>query len=383
MEKQKIKSFKDLNVWQEGHKLVVMIYTLSKGFPKEEIFGLTSQIRRAAVSITSNIAEGFGRESYKEKAQFYSLAHGSLSELESQLLISLDIGYLSKLEYDKLFDQLSSVHRLLNAFIRTTKDINLNSKFQIPNSASEAGVTLLLAVFVLSAISLISLTVGFFALQEIRSSRSIVLTEPALSAAQTGGEQGIWSIKRSGSLASCPGAGSTSLGNSTRVDLCKSFSSATINLTPGVPFNIFLYDPNDINGNLCMNASYTQGQHSGCSGAALYTSISVIHKSGTSNVAVSAFDVEGNSFAGSSIVVTPGNNGGITIPDPIPSSGDERIEIILSSSTATTVEINALPLGLPDYPTVNASGCASKVVITSCNGLEEIFKRRINITVPQ
>lgn len=77
---RKIKSFTDLNVWKEGHKLVLQVYKLTKEFPKEELFGLTNQIRRAAVSITSNIAEGFSRHSYKEKLQFYSTALGSLTE---------------------------------------------------------------------------------------------------------------------------------------------------------------------------------------------------------------------------------------------------------------------------------------------------------------
>ena len=70
----KIKSFVDLDAWKEGHKLVLVIYNLTKAFPHEEAFGLNSQMRRCAVSITSNIAEGFSRQSYKEKIQFYSIS---------------------------------------------------------------------------------------------------------------------------------------------------------------------------------------------------------------------------------------------------------------------------------------------------------------------
>jgi four helix bundle protein len=80
----KIKDFKDLNTWREAHKLVLMIYGATKTFPREEIFSLTSQVRRAAISITSNIAEGFGRQGYKEKIQFYYFAQGSLIELKNQ-----------------------------------------------------------------------------------------------------------------------------------------------------------------------------------------------------------------------------------------------------------------------------------------------------------
>ena len=87
----KIRRFTDLNAWKEGHKLVLMIYNFTKNFPKEEIFGLVSQMRRCSVSITSNIAEGFSRQSYKEKAQFYAISLGSVTELQNQLLIAKDI----------------------------------------------------------------------------------------------------------------------------------------------------------------------------------------------------------------------------------------------------------------------------------------------------
>ena len=83
-EPNKIREFTDLIVWQETHKLVLLVYKTTKYFPKEEVFALTSQMRRSAVSIPSNIAEGFGRHSYKEKVQFYYLAHGSLLELKNQ-----------------------------------------------------------------------------------------------------------------------------------------------------------------------------------------------------------------------------------------------------------------------------------------------------------
>lgn len=85
-EARKIKSFTDLIVWQEGHKFVLLVYRHTKLFPKEELFGLTSQLRRAAVSFTSNIAEGFSRNSYKEKAQFYTMALGHLLKHKTNLL---------------------------------------------------------------------------------------------------------------------------------------------------------------------------------------------------------------------------------------------------------------------------------------------------------
>jgi len=118
---EKIKSFTDLQVWQEAHKLVLMIYRITKKFPKEELFSLVNQIRRAVVSITSNIAEGFSRQSFKEKIQFYYIARGSLTEVQNQLLIARDLGYLSQEEFNNIAKQTVSVHKLLNAFIKKTK----------------------------------------------------------------------------------------------------------------------------------------------------------------------------------------------------------------------------------------------------------------------
>lgn len=124
---KKIKSFTDLNTWQEGHKLVVNIYEKTKDFPKEEVFGIVSQMRRAAVSITSNIAEGFGRQTYKEKTQFYYQAQGSLIELKNQLLIAKDVGYLNNENFGELADQINITHQLLQGLIRKTK-IFMNPK---------------------------------------------------------------------------------------------------------------------------------------------------------------------------------------------------------------------------------------------------------------
>ena len=126
-ESRKIKSFTDLNAWKEGHKLVLMIYNITKTFPKEEIFGLTSQIRRCAVSITSNIAEGFSRQSYKEKLQFYSIALGSTTELQNQLLILKDINYITKEQFQDIAEQSVKVHKIINGLIKSSKTIIHNS----------------------------------------------------------------------------------------------------------------------------------------------------------------------------------------------------------------------------------------------------------------
>lgn len=122
MGEQKIKSFKDLNAWKETHKLVLMIYKITRQFPKEEMFVIVSQIRRCAISISSNIAEGFSRKTKKEKIQFYHTALGSTNELQNQLLISRDLGYLNKENFMRIADQTVKVNKLVNGLIKSSKD---------------------------------------------------------------------------------------------------------------------------------------------------------------------------------------------------------------------------------------------------------------------
>ncbi|MBA3723705.1 MAG: four helix bundle protein [Candidatus Levybacteria bacterium] len=111
----------DLITWQEGHKLVVSIYKVTKIFPREEIYAMTDQMRRASSSVTANIAEGFGRKTYKEKLQFYYQSQGSLTELKDFLLIAKDVGYLSEDQTDNLMDQANHTHKLLQGLIQKTK----------------------------------------------------------------------------------------------------------------------------------------------------------------------------------------------------------------------------------------------------------------------
>ena len=121
MNNDKIKTFKDLRAWQDGHRLVLFIYKLTENFPKNETYSLTDQIRRSVVSITSNIAEGFSRQSHKERLRFYLISKGSITELENQILIARDINYINSSQYDEILKQIITVHKLLNAFINTTK----------------------------------------------------------------------------------------------------------------------------------------------------------------------------------------------------------------------------------------------------------------------
>ena len=123
----KIQNFTDLTAWQKGHALAVDIYKITRNFPKDELFGLTSQLRRAGVSITSNIAEGFSRGFPKEKLQFYSIALGSLTEVQNQLLIARDIGYINKEQFQKIAEETVIVSKLINGLIKSLRSKTLNT----------------------------------------------------------------------------------------------------------------------------------------------------------------------------------------------------------------------------------------------------------------
>lgn len=116
---QKIQSFTDLIAWQEAHKLAVLIYKLTGSFPKTETYSLIDQMRRSAISITSNIAEGFSRKTKKEKLQFYYTARGSLTELQNQLLLARDIGYMTAEEFTLHAEHTVTVSKLINGLIKS------------------------------------------------------------------------------------------------------------------------------------------------------------------------------------------------------------------------------------------------------------------------
>ena len=117
----KITKFTDLITWQKGHQLVLSVYKIIKQFPDSEKFALSNQMARCVVSITSNIAEGFSRQSKKEKIQFYFTAKGSLTELQNQLLIAKDVKYIRFSEFSVLAQQTVEVHKLINGLIKSLK----------------------------------------------------------------------------------------------------------------------------------------------------------------------------------------------------------------------------------------------------------------------
>ena len=116
-----MKTHKDLNVWQESIKLVTLIYEKTKSFPKDESFSLTSQIKRSAISIPSNISEGAARESNKEFLRFLFIAQGSISELDTQLLIASNLNFISKEDYIHIDEKLTEIRKMLAGLIKFRK----------------------------------------------------------------------------------------------------------------------------------------------------------------------------------------------------------------------------------------------------------------------
>jgi four helix bundle protein len=112
-----INSYRDLDVWKQSRQLVKSVYQLSRSFPKEEQFGLTNQLRRAAISVPSNIAEGSGRNHSKDSIQFFFIARGSLYEIETQLIISFDLEYISDGHLQEVLEQITRCKKLINGFI--------------------------------------------------------------------------------------------------------------------------------------------------------------------------------------------------------------------------------------------------------------------------
>jgi four helix bundle protein len=116
-----VKDFKNLTAWSRAHELTLEVYGVTKGFPRDEAFGLTSQLRRACASIPANIAEGCGRSGDAELARFLTIASGSASEVEYHLLLARDLNYLSQDKYVNLDGAVNELKRMLTAFIQRLK----------------------------------------------------------------------------------------------------------------------------------------------------------------------------------------------------------------------------------------------------------------------
>jgi four helix bundle protein len=118
----KIKSFKDLVVWRESRSLALEIYKITAKFPSDEKFGLINQLRRASISVSSCIAEGFSRKTNRDKLNFYRMASGSLTELDSQLMIAHDLGFMNDKTYLSVSEQITTVGKLITGISRATRE---------------------------------------------------------------------------------------------------------------------------------------------------------------------------------------------------------------------------------------------------------------------
>ncbi|MBS2211604.1 four helix bundle protein [Carboxylicivirga mesophila] len=116
-----MKTYKEIHAWQKAMELVTDIYSITDSYPENEKFGLTNQIRRAAVSVPSNIAEGFGRNSLPDFIRFLNIARGSLFELQTQVEISLNLGFLARDNYGEIDAKTEEIAKLLNALIKSLK----------------------------------------------------------------------------------------------------------------------------------------------------------------------------------------------------------------------------------------------------------------------
>ena len=118
-----MKNFRQLKVWGKAHTLTLKVYELSKRFPKEEMYGITSQVRRSCASIPTNIAEGCGRNSDAELSRFFSIASGSASELEYLFQLIFDLKFIEKPEYDELVNDVIEVKQMLTSFVKKLKAV--------------------------------------------------------------------------------------------------------------------------------------------------------------------------------------------------------------------------------------------------------------------
>lgn len=124
--REMLKNYKELKVWQKAYQLCITIYKITKHFPREEKYGLTSQIRRSAVSVPSNIAEGYGRKTTQEYIQSLYIAYGSHCELETQIMLSKDLGYFKADDVGALQRDIEEVERMLKALIKSLQNKHSN-----------------------------------------------------------------------------------------------------------------------------------------------------------------------------------------------------------------------------------------------------------------
>jgi len=253
----------------------------------------------------------------------------------------------------------------------------------------QEGVTLLLAMLIMASIALVSLSVGAFAIQELRASRAVALTEPAISAAETAGEQSLWLTKRfepsdpTYQLVNCnSGVTNSALSNNTRVNACKSYNMATFKLEAGTDFVFFLYDPNDVNGDYDLQGCLTCIPPSTNPSGFPYSWLTVTNKSASYQVTATINRIDFNNTLIGSDTIGPSITKQIGI-SLAPAGSESRMMVTLNATGDTIVEVDT-DQGMPTFPTLDVLGCSSRSPISDCNNpAQEAYMRRINISLPE
>ena len=254
-----------------------------------------------------------------------------------------------------------------------------NSKIQIPKS--EAGVTLLLAVLLMSGLIIITVTVADLGISEFRLSRAYIFTEPAIGAAQSGTETALWALKRSNTTTISSNCSSPSMGSVTgsiaKNSYCKNTSTdAIFNVEAGIPYVFYLFDA---------STSTSRNVDIDLKGMSpTYQEMTVNYINGTTPVTVTVTRLDGTSvgFSNTPVSFSSGSET-ITGLDSGIAGADNRMQVRLEASRNLTVTINT-NAGLPSFPTLDSTGCSGPQISTSsCNSLNDIYARRLQVTVPQ
>ena len=262
-----------------------------------------------------------------------------------------------------------------------------NIKNQVSKVKKEEGITLLMSVLIMAVISIIAITVSFFALQESRASRAAIYTEPAIVAAESVGERGVWSLKRNlGTLTACDfGSSKVSINSNVKTEYCRYDASANWDVQKGDPLKFYLYDSTDM-------MDLTPG----------YNYIVISNNSNKYTIGVEFFTLTGQLFHADTLgfleqnVQIPRSGANLQTLDPV-SNTDERYRVVITATNANPTDIGkanvvvnsygagGVSKGIPDFPTIDAQGCSSVQAIAgnTCANISEGYIRKINITVPQ
>ncbi len=232
---------------------------------------------------------------------------------------------------------------------------------------NQDGVTLLLSMFILSALTLVTLSVAAFAIQELRSSRALIASEPAIVAAETGAEHSLWQYKRNGTVPDCSSPSVVNLPSSrSAFEYCRSADGDTYQLVAGVPQKFSLYDPNDIE-----NADLS-GYN--------YEYLSVSNRTTSAAVEVRIMRIDGTPVGGQPVTVLSGSPVQIVIPT-VATGTEGRMEVTLESSSAAIVDVTT-NRGLPHIVSLDSSACSSKQTVPDCNSTsQELYNRKIKVKI--